>query len=187
MIDLAVEFGFPIKIFNLFLQTEYIATNTPYGKETGRLTPLEYWKENYVNLAEFIPKLKHMCSSEIVHYAKDGKYGISYGFIIKGIEVLLADTSKGAYYQSEICLKNCPYFKGMCEKGFYNPHVSSNLVLYPDDCLNENLRWNLKGKGYEQKVDSITELLSLFADVQFVKARARPIDNLLKDDRYEKT
>lgn len=184
IIDVASKFGFSIKLFNLFYQNEYIATHTRYKISDGSYKSAEdYWKSKYFNLNEIIPELKSRSSQQIVHYEGDGKFGISYGFIINNVDVLIADTTKGAYYQNEICQKTCKYFRTFCEKGFYNPHVSANLTLYPDDCYNSELRKDLKGMTHIQKVSAIRELLSLFSDVSFVPRPINPIFNLLNQTR----
>jgi MoaA/NifB/PqqE/SkfB family radical SAM enzyme len=179
MIGMASRLGFSIKLFNLFFQDQYIATDNPtWQKRFGSVEPYEYWKSNYVNLGEFVPELRKKATEVIKHYEKDGKYGISYGFVVNGIEVLLGDTSKGAFYHREVCVNNCPYFKKMCEKGIYNPHLSSNLTLYPDDCFNPKLRWNLRGTTHEQKLEALTGLLNIFKDVEFLPIQIDPITSL---------
>jgi MoaA/NifB/PqqE/SkfB family radical SAM enzyme len=176
MIDVASEFGTSIKLFNLFYQDQYIATDGNNIRNNNKMNASDYWRENYVDLNKFLPSLEKRCKDKINNYSKDGRYGISYGFVINSTEVLLADTTRGAYYQSETCIKQCPFFKKLCEKGFYNPHVSSNLILYPDDCYNSGLRWNLRHTTMEQKLKSIKELLTMFKDVTFVNGQIDPIE-----------
>ncbi|EQD40418.1 Radical SAM domain protein [mine drainage metagenome] len=168
MIEVASELGFSIKLFNLFIQEDYIAIN-PHGRASG-LEPLEYWRENYVDLGDLVPELSRM-ASESYKYRKDGVYGSSKGYRIGNTEVLLLDSMKGHFYNNDICIKSCNYFCRPSDRGMYNPHISSNMVLHVDDCYNKAVRWDLRGKTPEQRLQSFNDILRIFSNLKFISGK----------------
>ena len=177
IIDLASVLGFDVKLLDLYTQDEYIATKSIAGNKTKfQLDPLEYWRRNYVDLNELVPNLEKIAQRRIEHYAKDGGFGIPmYAFEIKSIKVIFKDSTRGSFYHEEECVKNCKYFGTICQEGIYNPHVSSNMVLHVNGCHNPKLRWNLRERTHEEKLQSFNEILSLFIDLKHVPIPSEPI------------
>lgn len=178
IIDLASHFGFNIKLLDLYTQDEYIATHGVAGnkRELIQIDPLEYWKRNYVNLNEFVPTLEKIAKGRIEHYIKDGGFGIPmYAFEINGTKVIFKDSTKGSFYHKNECINNCKYFGAMCQEGMYTPHISSNMVLHVNGCHNPNLRWDLRNKTLEERLQAFDNILSLFTDLKYVSMPSEPI------------
>jgi molybdenum cofactor biosynthesis enzyme MoaA len=185
IIELASELGFDVKLLDLYVQDQYIATSeiVENNKMSPQLNPLEYWKRNYVNLNEFVPEFEKRSSRKITHYNKDGGFGIPmYAFEINGIKVIFKDSTKGSFYHPKECIKSCPYFGTMCQEGMYNPHVSSNMVLHVNGCYNPKLRWNLRGTSHEQKLQAFNEILALFTNLQYIHIPPHPIKFYLNNN-----
>jgi molybdenum cofactor biosynthesis enzyme MoaA len=178
IVDLASRFGFDVKLLDLYTQDEYIATHGVTGskRELIQTDPLEYWQRNYVDLNEFVPTFEKIAQRRIEYYTKDGGFGIPmYAFEINGTKVIFKDSTKGSFYHKDECIKDCKYFGTMCQEGIYTPHVSSNMVLHVNGCHNSKLRWNLRGKTHEEKLQAFDEILSLFTDLQYVSTPPEPI------------
>ncbi len=171
MIKLAARFGFSLKLFNLFIQKEYIATNGVNGS-IGRystLTPQEYWKEEYVAPNNILESIKHTYAVERVNETHEEGFGSVQSVIkVADTKIMLLNSSEGAFFNRQICINSCPLFGKTCEKGLFNPLVSSNMVLHIDDCNNTDYRWDLRGKDRGNMRDSINAILKLFLDIEFV-------------------
>jgi molybdenum cofactor biosynthesis enzyme MoaA len=177
MIKLVADFGFSMKLFNLFIQGEYIATNGVNGVigKYSSLSPYEYFKENYVSYDEVMDKIKEKYVVEKVESSHEEGFGsVQTTIKIGNTKILVLNSSSGAFFNREICIKGCPLFGKSCEKGLFNPLVSSNMVLHIDDCNNSNYRWNLRGKSHEEMLKSIEEIVNLFNNIEFVN---NPINN----------
>lgn len=178
IVNLASRLKFDVKLLDLYTQEKYIATHGIAGnkRELIRLEPLKYWQENYIDLNEFVPEFQKISSKKIEHYTKDGNFGIPmYAFEINGIKVIFKDSTKGSFYRKKECMKDCKYFGTMCQEGMYTPHISSNMVLHINGCHNPNLRWNLRGKTYGERLDAFNRILSLFTDLKYVSKPPKPI------------
>lgn len=178
IIDLASHLGFDVKLLDLYAQDEYIATHGVAGnrRELIQIDSLEYWRRNYVNLNEFVPTFEKIAQRKIEHYTKDGGFGIPmYAFEINGIKVIFKDSTKGSFYHKDECIKDCKYFGTICQEGMYTPHISSNMVLHVSGCRNPKLRWNLRGKTHEERLQVFEEILSLFTNLQYVSTPPEPI------------
>jgi molybdenum cofactor biosynthesis enzyme MoaA len=184
IIRLAAKLGFSIKLFNLFIQDKYIATNGVNGVigKYSNLSPFEYWKENYVNPEEVLDIIKRDYEVEKVDAVNEEGFGsVQTTLRANGVKVILLNSSGGAFFNPDICIKKCPLFGKTCEKGLFNPLVSSNAMLHIDDCNNQTYRWNLRGKSHEEILLSMKEILKLFAEVKFVN---NPISIYPKVDRH---
>lgn len=174
MIDFASELGFSIKLFNLFIQEDYIAINRAFNKYgTTFSNPNDFWKANYVDLGELVPYLAKVATNES-KYMNDGVYGSAKGFKIKGIDVLLLDSMRGHFYNIEECVKKCNLFCRPSDRGMFNPMISSNMVLHIDDCYNTALNWNLRGTTRESQLQYFEAILKIFSDLKFIAGKVDP-------------
>lgn len=185
MIDIASELGFSIKLFNLFIQEDYIATNGSFnGSSTQLSDPKDFWKANYVDLGELIPYLAKAADTELKS-TKDGIYGSAKEFRIKGIDVLLLDSMRGHFYNIEECVKKCSRFCKPSDRGMYNPMISSNMVLHIDDCYNPMLRWNLRGASHNSQLLSFETVLKIFSNLHFIAGKVNPNTLNFVPDEFE--
>ncbi len=171
MIEFAAKSGFSLKLFNLFIQDEYIATNGAHGGigKYSSLSPIEYWRGNYINSEEVLNMIRHDYEIEKVDVSNEEGFGsVQLTLNVGGVKVMLLNSSRGAFFNPKYCISECPIFGKMCEKGMFNPLVSSNMVLHIDDCNNTAYRWDLRGKTHNEIYLSIKEILERFARMEFV-------------------
>ena len=172
IINLARRFGFTVKLFNLFLQNQYIATdgiNNSIGKYSS-LSPLDYWKEEYVKPDEVLKYLKVEYGARILDSPENEGFGsLQRTLEVNGVRVILLNSAGGAFFNPDICINKCPFFGKTCEKGMFNPLVSSNMVLHIDDCNNSKYRWDLRGKSRAEMISSINSIIELFSNIKFVE------------------
>ncbi len=171
IIKLGQKYGFRVKLLNLFLQTHYIATDGVNGNlgKTSKLTPLEYWQENYIDLDSISKQLKLKTQTHKLDatFMSRGTGIFTEDAHLDKISVRLLESQKGAYYNPDICF-GCKFFGNLCEKGVFVPFISSNMTLHLDDCYNTKLRWNLRNTSHEEKITAFGEIMSLFEKLEFI-------------------
>lgn len=162
IIDLGVALGIDVKLLDLYVQDEYIAT---HGKAGTRAPgdPTLYWESAYCDLGTLVPYLEERSTARCAIYNRDGGAGIPMSsYSIEGIEVILKDSLRGAFFSRSVCSDGCPYFGRECQEGVYTPHVSSNMVLHVNGCKNQAYRWNLRGAGFAEQVRQFRAIVETF-------------------------
>lgn len=177
IIDYAQNFGFDVKLLDLYVQDKYIATHGKNVKKFG--DPAEYWKKNYFNLEELTSELFKKSNGNSKEYNKDGGFGIPmYSFNLGDIKVIFKDSTKGAHFSRSNCISSCPLFGSQCQEGVYTPHVSSNLILHINGCANKELQWNLKGTSNEGKIKMFSQIINCFQDLE-IRSPPKTINNFV--------
>lgn len=179
IIEYASELGLDVKLLDMYVQDQYIATSAGNGKPPQ--DPFDYWKANYVDLTTLVPMLQERGEEVIESYNRDGGFGIPmYGFKINGITVILKDSTKGAFFSRSKCIQSCPLFGKSCQEGVYTPHVSSNMVLHINGCHNTQYQWNLRGRSPEEQRGMFRNILNCFQDLEHVQNPPETIQGFLK-------
>ena len=115
-----------------------------------------------------------MWGSEVQRAKIIGAYGSSVAYRVDNIEVLLLDTAHGRFMNPEICLRGGECQCSPNDLGMYNPLVTSNMTLHPDECYHPDLRWELRGKSHDEIVEALKELLAVFSNVTYIRGRVDP-------------
>ena len=171
IIQEAINIKADLKLFSLFLQDQYISTILDYSK-VDEITPLsafDYWRKNFYDLGGIAHKLEKKAIQKLSSTDIDGSFGIpEYSYVITGDTIIIVkDTTRGAFYNRDFCF-SCPFFRRLCEKGVYNPMVSSSSTLHIDDCYNTDLRWNLRNTTYQEKVLAFKSILMVFRNLEHI-------------------
>ena len=168
IIKYASELKMDVKLLDMYVQDKYIATHGKNGLEL-KSDPLEYWKDNYVDLNILRPILEKRADKILPHYNKDGGFGIPmYAYDMDGITVIFKDSTGGAYFNKKHCIESCALFGQSCQEGVYTPHVSSNMVMHINGCHNTKYQWDLRNKTREEQENSFYQILDLFQDLVHV-------------------
>jgi molybdenum cofactor biosynthesis enzyme MoaA len=163
LLELATSLGVDIKLLDLYVQDEYLATQ-------GGAVAQHYWRDNFVDLRTLVPMLSRRAHEPERRYVGDGGFGIPmYAFRIGGITVILKDSTRGAHFSSRRCINQCPAFGTRCQEGVYTPHVSSNMVLHINGCTNDRWRWPLRGKSRAEQQAAFQDVVeTFFQDLVYV-------------------
>jgi MoaA/NifB/PqqE/SkfB family radical SAM enzyme len=178
LIDLAISLAFDLKLLDLYMQSEYIATRDTscmHAKEESNRS-MEYWRENYVDLNDLIPEVQDISNRMIDKYCEDGGFGIPmYAYETGRTHIIFKDSTQGSFFHREVCLNRCSHYGRTCQEGIYTPHVSSNMILHVNGCHNPDLQKNLRGLSADEMLQTFHEFFSLFTDLQYVPTPPRPI------------
>ncbi|WP_169248436.1 radical SAM protein [Candidatus Competibacter phosphatis] len=176
--DLAISLGFDLKLLDLYMQEEYIATRDASGahaqEDSNRA--MEYWRENYVDLNDLIPEVQRISDRKIDKYCEDGGFGIPmYAYETGGARIIFKDSTRGSFFHREDCMNRCRYYGLTCQEGIYTPHVSSNMILHVNGCHNPALQKNLRSRSADEMLQAFREFLSLFTNLQYVPTPPPPL------------
>jgi MoaA/NifB/PqqE/SkfB family radical SAM enzyme len=180
IVSVAAQLSFDVKLLDLYVQDQYIATHGKQGNYSESSSPFDYWMRNYVDLNSIVPQLRDICDEEVASYNKDGGLGIPmYAFNVSGIKVILKDSTRGAFYSKSKCIDSCNRFGLTCQEGVYTPHVSSNMRLHINGCHHQSYQWDLRGQSLAAQVNMFTSILECFQDLEHIQQPPETIAQFL--------